>query len=80
MASVVANGVRFNVQRLGSAGPAGTVVCLHGLLLDNLSLAAGTVSNDGTRTQSLSLVDAATHATVQRIDYTSPEALFIILR
>jgi YVTN family beta-propeller protein len=35
------------------------------------------VSNDGTRTQSLSLVDAATHAAVQRIDYTSPEALFI---
>ncbi|MGI5229516.1 beta-propeller fold lactonase family protein [Actinoallomurus sp. CA-142502] len=35
------------------------------------------VSNDGTHTQSLSLLDANTRATLQHIDYTSPEALFI---
>jgi YVTN family beta-propeller protein len=35
------------------------------------------VSNNGMHTQSLSLVDAATRATVQHLDYASPEALFI---
>jgi YVTN family beta-propeller protein len=35
------------------------------------------VTNDGTHTQSLSLLDAATHATLQHLDYTAPEALFI---
>ncbi len=35
------------------------------------------VTNDGTHTQSLSLIDAQTGKTVQEIDYTSPEALFI---
>ncbi|WP_427890552.1 glutaminyl-peptide cyclotransferase [Kribbella sp. GL6] len=35
------------------------------------------VSNDGTRTQSLSLVEAATGKVVQNLPYASPEALFI---
>ena len=35
------------------------------------------VSNDGTHTQSLLLLDAGTGKVVQRIDYTAPEALFI---
>jgi YVTN family beta-propeller protein len=35
------------------------------------------VSNNGTHTQSLSLVDAATGKTVQQINYTAPQALFI---
>jgi YVTN family beta-propeller protein len=35
------------------------------------------VSNDGTHTQSLSLVDVRTRAVVEHIDYTAPEALFI---
>lgn len=35
------------------------------------------ISNDGTRTQSLSLVEAATGKVVQSLEYVSPEALFI---
>ncbi|MEU0969192.1 glutaminyl-peptide cyclotransferase [Streptomyces sp. NPDC005917] len=35
------------------------------------------VSNDGTHTQSLSLLDATTGKVVQHIDYTAPQALFI---
>src|SRR3954470_6322234 len=35
------------------------------------------VSNDGTRTQSLSLVQAASGKVLQNLPYTSPEALFI---
>jgi YVTN family beta-propeller protein len=35
------------------------------------------VSNDGTHTQSLSLVNVRTHTVVQHIDYTAPEALFV---
>jgi YVTN family beta-propeller protein len=35
------------------------------------------VSNDGTHTQTLSLLDVRTRAVVQRIDYARPEALFI---
>ncbi|TDW54504.1 bifunctional YncE family protein/alkaline phosphatase family protein [Kribbella pratensis] len=35
------------------------------------------VSNDGTRTQSLSLVEAASGKVLQSLPYTSPEALFI---
>ncbi|MGK5440402.1 alpha/beta fold hydrolase [Micromonospora sp. URMC 105] len=41
MADVVARGVRFHVQRLAPAGRVGAstpvVVCLHGLVMDNLS-------------------------------------------
>ena len=35
------------------------------------------ISNDGTRTQSLSLLDTASAAVVQRLDYSSPQALFV---
>ena len=35
------------------------------------------VSNDGMHTQSLSLLDATTHATLQHIDYSGTQALFI---
>jgi YVTN family beta-propeller protein len=35
------------------------------------------ISNDGTRTQSLSLVEAATGKVVQSLEYVSPQALFI---
>jgi YVTN family beta-propeller protein len=35
------------------------------------------VSNDGTHTQSLSLVDVATATVIQHIDYAIPEALFV---
>ncbi|MGW7684346.1 glutaminyl-peptide cyclotransferase [Kribbella sp. NPDC054772] len=35
------------------------------------------ISNDGTRTQSLSLVEAATGKVVQTLPYVSPQALFI---
>jgi YVTN family beta-propeller protein len=35
------------------------------------------VSNDGTHTQSLSLMDVATNKVVQHIDYTRPEGLFV---
>jgi pimeloyl-ACP methyl ester carboxylesterase len=38
MAEVTANGVRFNVQRMGGGDPSmPTVVFLHGLVMDNLS-------------------------------------------
>jgi len=49
MADVTANGVRFHVQRLpaagDSAGPAPTVVFLHGLVMDNLSSFYYTLAN-----------------------------------
>ncbi|MCU1379060.1 MAG: putative hydrolase or acyltransferase of alpha/beta superfamily [Acidimicrobiales bacterium] len=66
MANMVANGVRFNVQRLGSPGPAGTIVCLHGLLLDNLSSFYYTLANPLAKEMEVVLYDQRGHGRSER--------------
>ena len=46
MAEVTANGVRFHVQRLGTARDDNhTVVMMHGMVMDNLSSFYYTLAN-----------------------------------
>jgi pimeloyl-ACP methyl ester carboxylesterase len=59
MASVTARGLRFNVQRLGD-GPR-LVVCVHALVVDNLSSWYFTVAGDLARRHSLLLYDLRGH-------------------
>ena len=69
MADVVANGVRTNVQRLGShAGDAQahTVVFLHGLVMDNLSSWYFTVANRLARSEDVILYDLRGHGRSER--------------
>ena len=59
MPSVVARGVRFNVQRLGSGRP--LLVLVHGLLFDNLSSWYFTVASRLARRHALLLYDLRGH-------------------
>lgn len=69
MAEVVANGLRFHVQRLGpepgaSARP--TVVMLHGMVMDNLSSLYYTLANPVALDQPVLLYDLRGHGRSER--------------
>jgi pimeloyl-ACP methyl ester carboxylesterase len=67
MADVVANGVRFHVQRLSPPGGTDrTVVFLHGLVMDNLSSWYFTVGTAAARTSDVVLYDLRGHGLSER--------------
>jgi len=59
MSFVTANGVRFNVQRLGAGER--SIVCLHGLVMDNLSSWYYTVANSLAKQADVLLYDLRGH-------------------
>lgn len=62
MPEVVANGLRFHVQHLGSGGEGRTqVVMLHGLVIDNLSSWYYTIANPVAQVADVHLVDLRGH-------------------
>lgn len=75
MADVVANGVRFNVQHLGSGDQ--TVVFLHGLVMDNLSSFYYTLANPMAREVEVFLYDLRGHGRSDRppTGYTVDDAV-----
>jgi pimeloyl-ACP methyl ester carboxylesterase len=64
MADVVANGLRFHVQRLGAGPP--TVLFLHGLVMDNLSSFYFTFANPVAQHAEAVLVDLRGHGKSDR--------------
>ncbi|MGH9066948.1 MAG: alpha/beta fold hydrolase, partial [Acidimicrobiales bacterium] len=64
MATVVANGLRFNVSRLGSGPP--TVVFVHGLVMDNLSSFWYSVANPVATRAEVVLYDLRGHGQSER--------------
>jgi pimeloyl-ACP methyl ester carboxylesterase len=64
MAEVVANGVRFHVQRLGD-GPR-TVVMIHGMVMDNLSSWWYTIANPVAQHANVLLYDLRGHGRSER--------------
>lgn len=67
MAELVANGVRFNVVRLGTASDANaTVVMLHGMVMDNLSSFYYTLANPLAVDHEVILYDQRGHGRSER--------------
>ncbi len=69
MAEIIANGIRFHVQRLGAAtlpADAPTVVFLHGLVMDNLSSWFFTVANAAAQRAHVLLYDLRGHGKTDR--------------
>lgn len=64
MAEVLANGVKHHVQRLGAGS--GTVVFLHGLVMDNLSSWYFTVANRVAKRRPVVLYDLRGHGRSER--------------
>jgi pimeloyl-ACP methyl ester carboxylesterase len=64
MAEVVANGLRFHVQRLGRGRPA--VVMLHGMVMDNLSSLYYTIANPVAQHTEVVLYDLRGHGRSER--------------
>jgi pimeloyl-ACP methyl ester carboxylesterase len=67
MADVVANGVRFHVQRLGAGRPA--LVMIHGMVMDNLSSFYYTIANPLARHTEVVLYDLRGHGRSERPDH-----------
>ena len=67
MADVVANGVRFNVARLGTAREDNhTIVMLHGMVMDNLSSFYFTLANPAALDHEVILYDQRGHGRSER--------------
>lgn len=67
MPEVVANGVRFHVQRLGQATAENrTIVMLHGMVMDNLSSYYYTLANPLALTHDVVLYDLRGHGRSER--------------
>ena len=67
MAEVTANGVRFHVQRLGTARDDNhTVVMMHGMVMDNLSSFFYTIAPAVARTTDVVLYDLRGHGRTER--------------
>lgn len=64
MADVEARGVRFHVRRIGEGDP--VVVCLHGLIIDNLAGWYFTVANPLARESTVVLYDLRGHGRSER--------------
>lgn len=67
MPKVIANGISFNVQRLGRGGGR-PVVFLHGLVMDNLSSWYFTVANRVARSREVILYDLRGHGRTERTE------------
>jgi pimeloyl-ACP methyl ester carboxylesterase len=67
MAEVVANGLRFHVQRLGEGSP--PVVMLHGMVMDNLSSLYYTIANPVAQHTEVVLYDLRGHGRSERPDH-----------